>query len=247
MILTGGVCRFDFLGPEILAASSCREFANTDRGKFLSVLGLEEENLVLVRQIHSANLIHVAAGPKEHSSSAADGMVTREEGLVLGVLTADCVPVFFWDSDKRVAAIAHAGWKGIAQGIVPKVVQALRQNFRSKSHSVRVVLGPCIRQCCYEVGAEFQELFPSYFVERSLDGVPAGAASDQFQKEVENKGTVHLPAIVRDQLVEEGVDPEKIYDSGFCTSCHNDQFYSVRAEKDTKERMLSVISIRPVR
>ena len=235
LVAQTGVYTLDFFGEDVLSVFTGREFTAARRPDFLSALGQPFENLVLLKQIHSANLVLVKSRQRPDEQCQADGMLTTAEGIVLGILTADCVPVYFWDAEKRVIGLAHAGWRGIYHQIAPKMVQAFKQNFNSKPSSIRVMFGPSIRKCCYEVGAEFSEYFPDFFVK-----IPDSKSGDG-----EIKGHMELTDALRAQLAEEGIAPENIYDSSLCTSCQNDRYFSARKEQGSSERILSVLMIRP--
>ena len=84
-----------------------------------------------------------------------DYLITKEANLQLGVLTADCLPIVFFDPIAEVVAIAHAGWRGTVAGIAPIVVTKLVENFGVKSQNIQVFFGPAARTCCYEVDQKF--------------------------------------------------------------------------------------------
>ncbi|MCM8775591.1 MAG: peptidoglycan editing factor PgeF [Candidatus Omnitrophica bacterium] len=230
---SSSVYQLDIFGSDVLVAFSGREFSNSRRKSFLKQIAVSPKSLNLLQQVHSANLALVTSDQKPDVNCKADGMLTSEEGVPLGILTADCVPIFFWDPDHRVIGIAHAGWRGILQEIAPKMIWAFRQNFASKSTSIRVIYGPAIRKCCYEVGAEFKELFPDHYTRVPKVENPEGP----------EKGYLDMIGAITDQLIRDGLAAENIHDTGICTSCQNDRFFSARREGGTSERTLSVIQI----
>lgn len=109
-------------------------------------------------QIHSADVITAAAPWKLQDAPKADAMVTRERGVVLGILTADCGPVLFADRTAGVVGAAHAGWKGAIGGVLENTVAAM-EALGAKRANIGAVLGPCIAQESYEVGPEFYAQF----------------------------------------------------------------------------------------
>lgn len=227
---TQGIYRFDCFGDEIIAAFSGREFPRAQWNEYLRELGLDASRLVTLRQIHSANLVLVQPKSIPGEETPADGLITRMPGAVLGIQTADCIPVFFWDPEHQAVGIVHAGWRGLYYGINQKAVQAFRQNFLSRPAHLQVAIGPSIRKCCYEVGAEFKDYFPRHFE------TVAGTHGETIH--------VDLAAALKSELISEGVDPAHIHDSGYCTSCRNDAFFSYRREKETPERILSVMALK---
>ncbi len=213
---------------QVVAAYSERAFDMLRRPDFLKIFSLNPDKLFLVKQVHGENIIRVQADTPHTGAIMADGLITNIPGFTLGILTADCVPVFFWDSSKQVIGLAHAGWRGAMHGIAPKMISAFQQNYGSQIENIRVGLGPCIRQAAYEVGSEFEALFPGFYLPGAVEG----------------KGQLDLPGSVRKSLESAGVLQHHIEDCGLCTFKEQDHFYSYRRENQTRERILSVISIR---
>src|SRR5436309_7143895 len=121
-------------------------------------MGVTSEHFLSVRQIHSPDAV-VASGPWQNTSRPrADAMVTRTEGLAIGITAADCGPILFADPAARVIGAAHAGWKGALAGIVESTVAAMEKLGAERSGIVAAI-GPLIRQHSYEVGGEFVERF----------------------------------------------------------------------------------------
>ncbi|MBU9888656.1 MAG: peptidoglycan editing factor PgeF [Candidatus Omnitrophica bacterium] len=194
----------------------------------MRALSLDPGRLVMVKQVHGDQVLWAEeAGPKV-LEVPADGLITRVPGLALGVRTADCVPVFFWDPARRVAGIAHGGWKGVKKGIIGRMLKAFFQKAKSRPEDLCVAIGPAIRACCYEVGNEFMGYFPGFYRARSA-----------------SQGVLDLVGVIKDRLLKRGVPEARIEDTGVCTVCQNRDFFSYRAECKTPERILSVISILP--
>jgi YfiH family protein len=129
-----------------------------NRRRMAEQLGVPPENLVGVHQIHSPDAI-VATGPWEAGPRPkADAIVTRTEGLAIGITTADCGPILLVDPSARVIGAAHAGWKGALTGILDSTVEAMEKLGALRSGIVAAI-GPLIRQPSYEVGSEFVERF----------------------------------------------------------------------------------------
>lgn len=230
VLKTAGIYTLDCFGDEVVAAFSGREFPRDKWDEYLRELGLNPSELITLRQIHSANLVLVKEGQRPNEETPADGLLTKMPGAVLGIRTADCIPVFLWDPEHRAVGLVHAGWRGLYYGINQKAVQAFRQNFLARPKNIQVALGPSIRKCCYETGPEFRDFFPKFF--------------DKAPEEGSDKVFVDLVAALKSELTAEGIDPEHIHDCGYCTACRNDAFFSYRKEKETPERILSVIALR---
>ncbi|MBC8339240.1 MAG: peptidoglycan editing factor PgeF [Rhodospirillales bacterium] len=119
-------------------------------------------NLVTLYQVHSPDVAVVEEPWDPGDAPKADAAVTNRPGVALGILTADCVPVLFADtqanSGKGVIGAAHAGWKGALGGITEATVEAMR-SLGAEPSRIRAAIGPCIRQDSYEVGPEFRVRF----------------------------------------------------------------------------------------
>ncbi len=138
-----------------------RERVAANREKFMAALGAREMPLVTLRQFHS-DVIHVAAAPVREAPKA-DALITSTPGLLLGVQTADCVPILLADTRRRVVAAIHAGWRGTLARIAVKTLGRMRMEFGTRPRDVVAALGPAIGRCCYEVGPEVAQAFAAQF------------------------------------------------------------------------------------
>jgi len=179
---------------------------------------------ITLRQVHSS-VVRNARGLQDREAEG-DALVTDEIGKAIGVRTADCVPILLLDRSKHGVAAVHAGWRGTAAQIVARAVRALQDEFRSEPTDTLAAIGPCVRQCCYEVGPDVAGQFS-----RSYTTESAGPA----------KWKLNLAAANRDGLVESGIPPENIFDLGACTVCAANDFFSYRREPENPGRMLSTI------
>ena len=111
-------------------------------------------SLVTVRQVHSPDVVTVSAPLPEDDRPAADALVTDRPGLLLGILTADCVPVLFADASAGVVGAAHAGWKGALTGVTDRTLDAMEALGATRAN-IACAIGPCISRASYEVGEDF--------------------------------------------------------------------------------------------
>jgi YfiH family protein len=212
-----------------------------NRQRFVgAVAGASQAELVTVRQAHG-DVVRVVArgmGPLATAEGKAalegDGLMTREVGVLLGVQTADCVPVLVADTRTRAVAAFHAGWRGTVARIVEKGVAQMTREFGTRPEDLIVAVGPCIRVCCFEVGDEVRERFAAEFA---------------YAKELFVGKNVDLQEANRRQLVEAGVAVESISVVAECSACARDEsgrrkYFSHRAEMGMTGRMLSVIGVR---
>src|SRR5882724_2474835 len=106
--------------------------------------------VITARQVHGTRVEIAAPG----APAEADGLISTTAGQVVGVVTADCMPVLLIDRGRRVAAAVHAGWRGAAAGVIEAAVARLGTEFQVAPQALEAVIGPAIGACCYEVGDE---------------------------------------------------------------------------------------------
>jgi polyphenol oxidase len=170
-----------------------------------------------VNQVHG-NAVRVVTHADVTTRPRADGMATREPGIILGIFTADCVPVLMVSRRPQVACALHAGWRGVLSGIAANGVRRMEE-LGTATSAIRVALGPSIGPCCFEVDAELAGRF--------VREIPGSARQSREGKP--GKAFLDLRGIIRDQLVEAGVPAHAITNPGPCTRCASDQYFSRRA------------------
>ncbi len=181
-------------------------------------------------QVHGSDVVVVnKAGP----ALTADAMLTTRANLVCCVQTADCLPVFIAAMDGSEVAVIHAGWKGLASGVIENTVSRMSTSISN----LAVWLGPAIGPCHFEVGGEVRDDFLAAVESSSF--VPAMEACFISSKN-EGKFMADLYAIARLRLSAIGVD--KISGGDYCTHCDDDKFFSYRRDGVTG-RMLNAIYI----
>lgn len=196
------------------------------REGFLSKAGVNYRDLVCAEQVHAGEAGCVSRADRGKLIAGADALVTAEKGLPLVVFTADCLSVFLYDAGSCAVALAHAGWRSSSRKITTRTVELMREEFGTLPEGLCAGFGPAIRSCCFEVGEEFEELFPGYLSLR-------------------NKARyLDLAQANKDELLESGVKEENIFDSQFCTKCSSGKFFSYRREKSGAGRMISLIMLK---
>jgi purine-nucleoside/S-methyl-5'-thioadenosine phosphorylase / adenosine deaminase len=236
-----------------------RAAVERNRAAFLRELGVGDKfsRLVTLRQVHS-DIIHAVDSSGSDAQLVGDGLITATPDLLIGIQTADCLPVILVDQKSRAVGVFHAGWRGTFKRIVEKGVGEMRRHFNSRPRDLRASIGPGIHGCCYEVGEELREQFEAQF----------GYAAKLF-REVEEADPVRkkypmlfltarapghsvLPKRIfldlveanRQQLLAVGVLRKNIEASTLCTHCRTDLLFSHRAEKGKTGRMLAVVGSR---
>ena len=234
-----------------------RERVAANREKFMAAVGAREMPLITLRQFHS-DVIHVAAGPVAEAPKA-DALITSTPGLLLGVQTADCVPILLVDTRRRVVAAIHAGWRGTLARIAAKTIGRMQMEFGTRPRDLVAAIGPAIGRCCYEVGPEVAQAYAAQFsnarewFEGPFDQLAAGEEplalpwlSMMPPGHTPPPPRVHLDlhAANRRQLLDAGMLEENIVVSDLCTACRTDLLFSYRGEGVKTGRMMAVIGVR---
>lgn len=187
--------------------------------------GYAVEQLVRVKQVHGAAVVRARS---VREGSEADALwCHRDDGpCVVGVLTADCVPVLLADRDGVAVAAIHSGWRGTVAGVVEAAVRTLGDAGVAPSRLVAAI-GPCIEQPAFEVGDEVAEQFDDAHVERERWPKPH----------------VDLVGVVRDQLSRAGIPAESILRVGGCTHARPERYFSYRRDGAGIGQMMSFVGI----
>lgn len=193
-------------------------------------VGVHDLRIVTMKQVHGDGIVEVK-DKQVKQVGEADGMVTGERELFLGVLTADCVPILYIVPGRRLAAAVHAGWRGTVAGISARMVRYLAERHGVEPSLIEVALGPSIGGCCYEVGADVSVPV----------GVKWGTMGRTALRSRDSKTFLDLRGLNHAQLVETGVSAEKIYTIGPCTSCSPESFFSYRRQKRRTGHQMSFI------
>lgn len=201
-------------------SSDQKEAITINRARVAASLDVPLDQLSGVHQVHSADVLTLAAPPSE--PVRADALVTATPGLALSVLTADCGPVLFADPGAGVVGAAHAGWKGALGGVLEATLDAMIALGARRSH-IRAALGPTISQKAYEVGPEFLETF--------LDNDPATARF--FAQGLGDRLLFDLPGFILWRLRSAGVAEAEW--TRHCTYSTPDRFFSFRRTTHARE------------
>jgi YfiH family protein len=222
-----------------------------NRRQFIRAVCDEKTDSVFVgiRQVHSAivRAVRQEQGAVEGRLQTADGKAVLEgDGLItdlpevlLGVGTADCVPVLVVDVRKRVVAAFHAGWRGTVARIVEHGVSGMQAQYGSQTADLVAAVGPSIGPCCYTVGEEVRAEFVNQFV-----------YSQELLSRDSNAGEIRLDLwkANRRQLLDAGINEARITVMDECTACTKTQsgamrYFSHRAEHGIAGRMLNVVGL----
>jgi len=205
--------------------------------QLLSELFCTDEKLhyIVANQTHSDHIKVITAKENqgwetlEDAIEDCDALITNIPGIVLSILTADCVPILLYDKEKDVIAAIHAGWKGTESQIALKTVQKMKAVYGCDPKNIIAGIAPSIGSCCYEIGEDVAEHF--FNIPESLTAV-----GDKYM--------LDLPYINKQQLLKAGLHEEHIQMSEVCTACHVTQFFSYRKEKGCSGRFMSMIGLK---
>jgi YfiH family protein len=169
-----------------------------NRRRMAEQMGVVPENFISVQQVHSPDTV-VATGPwPDDTRPRADAIVTRTEGIAIGVTAADCGPILFADAGARVIGAAHAGWKGALTGVLESTIEAM-EKLGADRGGIVAAIGPLIRQHSYEVGGEFVERFldadgdnKSFFIPSVRDGHAMFDLAGFIRMRLENAGVLMI-------------------------------------------------------
>ncbi len=212
-----------------------------NRRRFLEPWGYTPEDLVAGIQVHGTVIRTVTAADRGRGAvpgnflGECDALVTAEPGLVLTAYAADCLLLFFLAPRARVAALAHAGWRGTLGNIARNVVGYLRDHFAVNPGDLLVALSPGICARCYRVDETVASLFRKVSWEAPPFLFPAPGGGYRLD----------LARINKAQLLQSGIREHRLADCAWCTSCRPGLFYSYRREKGKTGRMMGFIALKP--
>lgn len=199
---------------------------------FLKFHNIKQEEFVGMEQVHESEVAEVASIDGGKIISGTDGIATGARQLFLGVNTADCVPLFFYDPVGSLIGIVHAGWKGTIGRIAIRTIKKLKE-LGSHAKNVLVAIGPHIGGCCYTVREDRAQSFFRVFQDKRIVYY------------TEEAWHIDLGLANKRQLIESGIKDHHIDAPITCTSCQNDTYFSFRKDpEDVFGACLGIIGIR---
>jgi len=179
--------------------------------------------LALPHQVHGRRVVNATSAGVQPE---ADGLASTTTGLLIGVVTADCMPVLLAHRRCRVVAAVHAGWRGVVAGVLESAVEHLRAAFGTRPGELEAVIGPAIAGCCYEVGADVVDAF------RARAGNPAAPAWTP------RGSRLHLDLRIAARCLLEAAGVRSVATLGPCTAC-GEGYHSYRRDGARTGRQLS--------
>ena len=187
-----------------------------DRVNFCKSFGIDYTKIVFANQVHGTSVKKVSIQDCGKAVDLCDGLITNDKNIFLCIFTADCMPVFLASRDYSVVAMVHAGWRGLAGGIIENAIIRFLEDFGISSQDIFAYIGPHISKCCYQVGNELRRAFNR----------PSDEEYFSLSKEAQF------------QMKKLGI--KRVFVNSHCTCHEYEMFYSYRREP-TDKRIMSII------
>ena len=190
-------------------------------------LGLGDK-VYKARQNHTDNILVLNNENKDkylmwdNAEEEYDAYITNTPGINILVTTADCIPEILYDKSQKIVAVIHSGWKGTLKQIVPKTLQKMIDTFSTNPKDVIVSFGPSISACCFttedkDFVLQFKEICGN---------------NNQYYTEEDGVYHIDLESLVKEKLIQMGINNSNIYSANICTKCNQEDFYSYRGGID---------------
>ncbi|MCR5788873.1 MAG: polyphenol oxidase family protein [Lachnospiraceae bacterium] len=199
-------------------------------------LGIDTDRMIRIRQKHTDNIACVTAADggagiiRESLEGFYDAMITRESGLLLCVVTADCTPVWLYDPVKRALALIHSGREGTKLKIAAKALRLMQDRYGTKAQDIKAAMGPALSKKHHEVQEKDLEGFDEYFSKEEQARFISTNERGRFN--------IDMETAIRISLERAGVEGRNIHAGGICTYESKD-LYSWRRDHDPRKRILS--------
>ena len=195
---------------------------------FCDAVSVDYENMVFSDQVHGVAIRHVKKGD---TCKEIDALISNQPNVVLATVYADCVPLYFLDTEEKVIALAHAGWRGTAAEIARLTIEEMQKVYACKTENIIAGIGPAISSCCFEVDSPVYEAFKKFhFAEDYIT-----ASADKFY--------IDLKGMNKQIMIHSGLKEENIETADICTKCNAELFYSHRRMGTNRGTMIAVMEL----
>lgn len=175
------------------------------------------DSVKYLTQVHSSKVIDLVNKNRNLKDEEADGIVSSLSNVGIGVFYADCVPIILYDTTNGCISAVHSGWRGTYDEIVKNAIKIMIESYNCQTQNIKVIIGPHIRQCCYEVSEELKE---SFQMKTSFN-----------KEELFNGRKLSLEKAIMKSLIDEKVSGENIHSINLCTCCEeNIKLHSYRRD-----------------
>lgn len=199
-------------------------------------IGISYKDIIKMKQTHSDNVEIIDLSNKEKFYDNTDGTITKDKNIALPIITADCISILFFDTEKRVIANIHSGWRGTVQRIAEAAVKKMIMNFNSNPSDIICCIGPSIGKCHFEVKDDVKEIFEKEFNDMLDQNII-------LNNKKNNTYFIDTVLINRLMLNKLGLKNDNIIESNICTVCEKNKFHSYRVDKENSGRNMSLITL----
>ena len=201
------------------------------RKKMVNFLDYRLNAIYEMDQVHGSKVEIIKTKSQKNIFPKTDALVTNLKNILLMVKTADCFPLLFFDSEKKVVAVCHAGWRGAIQKIFLKTLLAMINHFSCKITDIQIIIGPGARECCFKHHHFLQEKLPEW---------------EKFIKNEEDDKTLDVSAFIKEELMAVGVKRKNIHDLKICTVCNKNYFSHFRSlrQNEPEGRFATIIGLK---
>lgn len=210
--------------------------------RIAAVFDSTPDKIVCSDQTHTTNLRLVTkedAGKgvvREKDYTDVDGLITNVPGLILATFYADCVPLFFVDTENKAIGLSHSGWKGTVKKMGRATLNAMEEAFGTKAEKVKAAIGPSICQDCYEIGSDVAEQFKQVFSGQTKEILKPGREEGKYQLDLWEANKIIL--------LDAGILPENLEVTDICTCCNSDYLFSHRASRGKRGNLGAFMELR---
>lgn len=200
------------------------------------------ENIVCSDQTHTTNIRLVTKEDlgkgvtRKKDYTDVDGLITNEPGIILATFYADCVPLYFVDTENKAIGLSHSGWRGTVAKMGECTLKAMKEAFGTRPEAVKAAIGPSICQECYEVSEDVAKQFISLFPDGSKELLYKGKSDGKYQ--------LNLWEANKRILLDAGILPENLEITDICTCCNIDYLFSHRASNGKRGNLGAFLELR---
>jgi YfiH family protein len=195
-----------------------------NRRKYFQKIGINYENVISAQLVNGIE-VAVIKKNKKKIIPQADALIAREKEIYLSITVADCLPIFFYDFQAKIIGLAHAGWRGIAGGIIQKTIKKM-VSLGGNPQNMVVAVGPGINRCHFEIKKDVLKKFKQY---------------NKFVEKRNNKYWLDLRGIVQKQLRANGIREKNIENKNECTFCQKEKYFSYRRDGSQNISLLTSV------
>lgn len=240
---SGGVSREHLSSMNLsFSRGDSKDYVLENHRRFAKALGYDAAKLVFSDQVHLTNFYKVTKKDcgkgivRESDIKEIDGLVTNEPGVPIMTFYADCVPLFFYDPEKKVIAMAHSGWRGTVERIGAKMTAYMEKEYGCKPQDIICAIAPSICQKCYEVSEDVALRFLQVFGEAYGEKLLYQKGNGKYQ--------LNLHKACEITLLDAGILKEHLDVTDLCTCCNPEFFFSHRASHGMRGNLAGVMMLK---